>query len=305
MKENPRVSPHEAPTDDSEGDARFERDIWGLYDLEQVPSVVNEYQRILQRPEMEALSPAERERFIARLTGRKNPYEFEYENLARERADRRPDAQGSGAIGWYRFFADHPDRLREVRQKLKGEVVVDLGGGNEVFRPLAVFCEASSYVNVNLYHEHGPERKAQAAVDAGSSDAARDVRTGLLRFYQQEGTYDFKEKFPAIDERLHVGSTEQYLIKADMLDVASHIPDHSSHFALNAVDVYITGREGYLQALAHELERATRPEGIILCRSSEEIAARLQKGQFEIMSGTLDRASSGDINQAIFIRKGF
>jgi len=142
---------------------------------------------------------------------------------------------------------DNP-RLREFfRSKLKGEILVDCGGGREEFmKKLAVEWGAGAYLNLD----------------------------GQLQAYDKSSNWqEYSEPFPGVDgARIfsmrfrspnREGETEIQGIDGDMLRVVARFPDNSVNYVLNAIDNDIILVGDYWRALAAEIERTTKTGGVV------------------------------------------
>ena len=123
-----------------------------------------------------------------------------------------------------------------LRQHLEDGVLIDLGGGSWGSAELARYLGAATYINV--------ERNLR-------SD--EEIPPNPLAAIKDEQTDDLQE----------------ILIKADMLDFVSRLRDNSANFMINGIDESAINDFAYHLALAKELERATKPGGVVFGINSE------------------------------------
>ena len=126
------------------------------------------------------------------------------------------------------------------KNKLKGKVLVDLGCG-QYLQHFDACAQQNSYT-LNL------ARKLQVK-----------SYIGVDKFIELNDLEDFNSK-----------SLDAIIVKADMLDFVSKLPDNSVNFTINGIDgVVILNCDKYAQAVAAEMVRATLPKGIIFGIRSE------------------------------------
>jgi hypothetical protein len=121
--------------------------------------------------------------------------------------------------------------------RLDGQNVIDLGcGPYDYFRQLLKVRNIKSYIGVDLFPgelegESIVTPMGTATILPGSSTAP---------------------------------GTPEVIVKGDMLDLASRLPDASSSFAINGLDDYIVDSQGeYGQELIRQIDRVTAVGGLV------------------------------------------
>lgn len=127
---------------------------------------------------------------------------------------------------------------------MEGRPLVDLGGGfYDGLQKIAVSLGVSTYINVDKFAFTYPE-KPNPFVDSFEEMA------------KQEG----EDVDPS---EMKDGETQLVHVKADLLDFVSRMPDNSTNFTINGIDLLILGSRPYHEALAKEVSRATFPGGLV------------------------------------------
>ncbi|OGG74173.1 hypothetical protein A3A40_00380 [Candidatus Kaiserbacteria bacterium RIFCSPLOWO2_01_FULL_54_20] len=191
---------------------------------------------------------------LAQLFQQLETGESRYKNLIAEQKKFFGGAQESfaedlamrfGRIG--RDEAEHS----YFRDRLRGNILVDLGGGR-LCRMLSVagMYDSSAYINVDSY------------IAGGFGDLPYDPTKN-----QYKAFYEHRSGLPGWVQPQHFPHTEPAIVNADMLDFVSRLPDNSVNFTMNGIDYDILG-EGALNIkyqwfLAGEIIRTLRPGGII------------------------------------------
>jgi len=114
---------------------------------------------------------------------------------------------------------------------LRGQLLIDLGAGTG--RTVGDICRifgVKDYVSVDRHYMDFPNKLE-------SSDIS----------YREEES-----------EGLH-----EILVNSDMLDFISRMPDNRGNFILNGIDSWVIRENDYFEALAKELIRTTKKDGII------------------------------------------
>jgi len=146
---------------------------------------------------------------------------------------------------------EEAERSAEVRhfleQKLKGKIVVDLGGNN--MQRLARDMGARVYIAVDLY-EFGKEYPADSSLNL--SPGKKD------------------------------GEMEVVSVKSDMLEFLSRLPDKSVCICINGIDGALISYDAYHDALATEISRVISEGGIVFgndssCLMNMRTAAQVMK----------------------------
>ena len=114
------------------------------------------------------------------------------------------------------------------RQRLSGQPLIDLGGGEGVMMNLATDFGVSEYINV----------------DRGYGDLP-------LNPYEIGHSGQLNPSSITLD------------VHADMLDFVARLKDNAANFTINGIDNIIVNDSAYHRVLAQELIRATRPGGLI------------------------------------------
>lgn len=208
---------------------------------------------------------AEAQRQILALLQRENP-PADQKDLDIIRAQYSNDL-GTSYTAYSKNWLHFPEMMKDVfdwmAERLKGQTLVDLGGGayGEGWN-LAKMLKVGTYVSVDLC--------------AFDEDAAPNPSLPLLA----RGTQFQPEESP---RRIHV--------KDDILNFLLHMRDGSASFMLNGIDTVVlptafcindrTAGPRYHDRIADELFRAVKPEGLILGLGSDsldELSERVEKG---------------------------
>jgi hypothetical protein len=137
---------------------------------------------------------------------------------------------------------DETGKDREFfKDKLSGNVLIDLGGGRvPAMRHFAKNYGAKAFINVERFL---PDR------------------------FPVDPTVDLTDALRTEKEK----DMDMLVVKADMLDFVSKLPDNFANFTINGIDSVIIEDQNYHHALAQELARATRPGGIIFGMCSDAL----------------------------------
>ncbi|MBI5530259.1 MAG: hypothetical protein HY918_02040 [Candidatus Doudnabacteria bacterium] len=119
-----------------------------------------------------------------------------------------------------------------IKGRLSSSVLVDLGGGRSLMKTVAKSYGSLGYINTDLNSE------SDEVVDPFSKEGQEILLNGTDEF-------------------------RSVLVKMDMLDFVSRLPDNSVNFTANGIDNFIIGRGKYNNALAKEITRTLKPGGII------------------------------------------
>ncbi|OGH69195.1 MAG: hypothetical protein A3I29_03340 [Candidatus Magasanikbacteria bacterium RIFCSPLOWO2_02_FULL_44_11] len=152
---------------------------------------------------------------------------------------------------WLDLHGKRAETARDFfKQKLTGHPFIDLGGGIGLMRGIASEFGATEYINVDRqYHENLPPNPFEIRHSAPLGN---------------------KQNACEID------------VHADMLDFVSRLKDGVASFTLNGIDYSIVDDPEYHKALAREIIRATRKDGLIFSIRSmalSEILEQLSMGE--------------------------
>lgn len=123
-------------------------------------------------------------------------------------------------------------------ERLRGSVLIDVGGGLSSMQDFSIDYGVSTYVCVDRF---GQTR--ESPVDPRRPEQESDPT-----------------------DTLHA-----IVVKADMLDFLSHLKDRSANLVINGIDLNIVPDSKYHEALANELARVVKPGGIIFGDHSEAL----------------------------------
>jgi len=126
------------------------------------------------------------------------------------------------------------------KDRLNGGILIDLGFGKvPLMKALATRYKSKTYIGVDRY-------------SIGKEDESSDPHKVM--------------------DDLSKNDIQAILVKSDLLDFASRIPDNSVNFTINGIDKNIIPDEDYQKALVKEMIRATKKGGIIFGFNSDAIA---------------------------------
>ncbi|MDD5586133.1 MAG: hypothetical protein PHY92_04135 [Alphaproteobacteria bacterium] len=168
------------------------------------------------------------------------------EIILREKKAKGLHSQADCTAMWLhpRIFAigDNTTTARFVRERLKGAPLIDVGGATGRFGEFAVTAGASAYINVDLYPL------------GGLHDLGEDPEYDLIP-----------------PESAFKNNTQRLSVCADMLDFISRVPGQSVNIMINGIDELIVRTTEYHKALAQEMVRTVRPDGVILGYNSASL----------------------------------
>lgn len=171
--------------------------------------------------------------FLKELLAYDNPRLSKYQGLIeRERVASKVYLPQQFSRHWEEFN-DNPEMRSFFSDKLRGGILVDIGGGQgRVVRNLAKKSGVAKIINVDVMGEDDMDVFRGKKVEDSISAEVIDVH-------------------------------------ADMLDFVSRLPDGSCNFSINGIDINVIEDSGYREALFHELVRATRIGGIMFGAGSD------------------------------------
>lgn len=194
--------------------------------------------------------------------------ESQYEALLHEALLRGREGEGTAQDSFAQgliddLHAQNSSKLPEYEillKKLKGSILVDLGGGRlSRMLPIAETFGASGYVNV--------DRHITGNFGSVMYDPALN---------QYEKFWDERRAMSGWEGLEFTTSIEPAIVYADMLDFVARLPDNCVNFTANGIDKDILGygpeHTDYKAALAREIVRAMKPDGIIFGRNLQAIA---------------------------------
>jgi len=185
--------------------------------------------------EKERFTP-EHERKIITLddimdSSRQVPEEYQRLILAQEQYA-RGNYLGTRFVDQWHGFDEFPHARDFLKQRLAGDILVDLGGRTGSFSLAYHQFGVATYINVD-------------------------------RDYDGEKLNYSVNPLAALNEA-DIGDLHKLNVKADMLDFVARMRDGSANFMLNGIDfASVPGGERYHEALAQELVRATKPGGLV------------------------------------------
>lgn len=157
-----------------------------------------------------------------------------------------------------------------IKERLNGEILVDLGGSYARGRDFAKSLGVKSYICVDLgiFHQAVP------------FDASSPVTT-----------WDAEDEMVTEDERKEMDVVE---VKDDILDFLLHLRDGSVNIMMNGIDAHVahdpdfgSDTAKYHKRLADEILRVTKGGGVILGLGSDALDAigyRIHDGQLPELS---------------------
>lgn len=152
---------------------------------------------------------------------------------------------------------------RQFDEALPESVLCDLGGYNGNMESVAASRNASLFINVDKYP--GGLRDATPIDATAGTFSRRDYVSPISRTVIVPGIHN------VID------------VRADMLDFVSRLKDVSTNFTINGIDSDLIPVPEYHRAVAREMLRATKRNGIIFGNSSfsvfENIFNLIQENQ--------------------------
>jgi len=184
---------------------------------------------------------------LGELLNYSNPHTKRYQKIIEEEnANER--AQTQGAFG--QIWQDLPPSIKNnegffstkatrnfLKSKLKGEILIDLGSGlNPTLLELALELECC-YIHIDKFR----------------LQSNRNLNP-------KKAIYQYKE-----------GWTEILDVQADMLDFLSRMKSNSANITINGIDSYIIPNKNYHEALAREILRVIKPEGIVFGNKSTSL----------------------------------
>jgi len=152
---------------------------------------------------------------------------------------------------------ENKELIDSIRNGLRDEILVDLGGGWGDMWNAAIKVNAKAYINID---KNPPTHW----------DKAIDVTTNLS---------------PSSIVANEGNRTELLEIKADMLDFLSRLPDNSVNIVMNGIDDTILNNQEYIRAVANEITRVTKKGGFVFGSHSapldwmHEVIKNLKEGE--------------------------
>lgn len=170
---------------------------------------------------------------LRELLSYQNPRMEEYDRIIAETECRNWTCNNPWGKKWAKFFKRDYGKL--FCEKLKGELLVDLGCGTDIEdwegrAGLAKDCGAKAYVGVDKFHSKE------------------------INCFQNVALPETKVEYVP---------TRLTLVCGDMLRFLAMLPNESANFTMNNIDEVIISSHKYLSAVAKELERTTIKGGII------------------------------------------
>lgn len=189
---------------------------------------------------------------LSELLTRVNPSERSDDELRRTVEFER---SVSGSLPPFGAFGDHWDRiirdeviseicapgLSEIRQRVAGRLLIDIGGGGVVdnmagrLQSLAQRYHAAAFINVDRY-----------AIDLNSEKVSLAPTVDLAT--------EFGVRPPP--------GLRSMLCKADMLDFLTRLPDGCCNIVMNGIDSFVIHYADYRRRLTEEIARVVAPGGV-------------------------------------------
>ena len=141
-----------------------------------------------------------------------------------------------------------------IKKALKGNILIDLAGTTNLY-DLAVNSKANMHIDVNRYF-YEPE----------------DFSNPFINLI---------DRYPYMREDIE-SSTEHFIVQADALDFVSRLQTGSACFTINGLDGNIINHPDYHKALANEVARATKENGIVFGVFSDSL--QYLNGKFSIIN---------------------
>jgi len=202
-------------------------------------------------PHAEIVSAEER---FSLLLDRDRVIPAEYTNLIAKQ-DTRDDTERfqrtEYSDRWLDLYGERAKTARDFfKQKLTGHPLIDLGGGMGLMRGIASEFGATEYINVDRkYHENLPPNP-----------------------------FEIRHSAPLGNKQ----NADEIDVQADMLDFVSRLKNGVASFTLNGIDYSIVNDPEYHKALAQEIIRTARKNGLIFGIRSmalSEISEQLSRGE--------------------------
>lgn len=180
---------------------------------------------------------------------------------------------------YWNTFLRNPDSAPEARdffqKHIQDSMLIDLGGGGSPMSKgsnmfyLAGIFDAKAYISVDKF-AYSENSEYDESAPAERSGRRGSLRRNLRCFY----------------------------IRSDMLEFVSKMRDNSVNFVLNGIDSFTIGGKGYHTALAKEIARATRSDGIIFGVNSD--VSYLLKHNSEFLSEFDDLDLDAGVNTFVY-----
>lgn len=154
--------------------------------------------------------------------------------------------------GWRRLLETQPELRTLLARTLRGDILLDLGGGipqqNSAVPDLAKEAGVRVYINVDRF----------AFLNEDVADNV-NIREATV----DEGTKTYRELLAE-----EYGPMEYICVAADLLAFLQRMPDNSCSISIHGIDDLIIRDPQYHEVLKREIVRVCRPGGFILgCES--------------------------------------
>lgn len=191
-----------------------------------------------------------------------NPKAKEYEELIKTEVARTTSVKERSGLDppideyseqWLNkiFLEVHKELLEFIREKISRELLVDLGGGRRAtMKWLAKEFKVKTYIDVEKY---------------------------LADKFPLDPVMNIAEQLGQTPEEAE--ETEIVLVKADMLNFVSRVPDNSVNFVINGIDTFVIDSPKYHSALAREISRTTKIGGVVFGINADALY-ELQESRF-------------------------
>ena len=148
-----------------------------------------------------------------------------------------------------------PKLVKLFKKTIAGNILCELGGAGGRMGFLAANMDASLYVEVDKYPNHKKDDPTPIDPTIG----------GVKK-------RDFVIKMPGAEDHVLIEGTHQEIhVRADMLDFISRLKDNSVNIVINGIDGLVITVSEYHEALAKEIMRATKEDGVIFGNYSDSL----------------------------------
>jgi hypothetical protein len=170
-----------------------------------------------------------------------NPNKGQYENLIRVVAasqshydiEDMDEARTNFDFKWRLALRQEQGKelLNYLSQKIGGEILIDLGGSSGSMESVARIVGAKTYITVDKYI---------------AKDSPVDVYANL-----------------STQSKKNASDPDKVMVKADLLEFVSKLPDASVNVTINGIDGLIIPESDYHKALANEIIRVAKNGGVV------------------------------------------
>lgn len=193
----------------------------------------------------------------------------------------------------FKQHTNDPEIWPALKERLKNQVIVDLGAGSSVGYILSAILGAEGYIGVDKYHTDDLRRQLEA-----TSDSSIDEAINRFKLFSRSAKLYEAGKKPEPGKDLIPAS----IAEDDMLSFLKRLPDNSvSVFTFGITHEIVA--PSYSSEVAKEIERVLSPDGLYITDSSSIPTKNLTKLSDEIK----DRVPSYSLvfleNEGFFVKK--